>query len=142
MCTWAEGLADRSPCGYIRMSPLGSGSVLNLAGMSTSVPSNVCQRFQPAFSKPNIFLGLGSSTTSMPSACRRSAPISPSIWYGSTTLTGVPGLSRPKRLAEPGDDADVGAGAGGASEIDGDAVGGLVVDRGDDTLPAGEAWDG
>ena len=75
------------------MSPLASGTVLNRSGTSTGVPSKVVQGFQPAFSKPNMFRRPPRGTTSTPRASCRSGAISPSIWYGSTTLTGVPGGS-------------------------------------------------
>jgi len=89
------GGAEASPSGYISRSPLGSGVVLKPLGTSTGVPSNVVHGFQPSFLKPNIVAGAPSGTTSTPNAAIKSGAISPNIWYGSTTLTGVPGASRP-----------------------------------------------
>ena len=65
------------------------------SGTSTGVPSNVVQGFQPSFLKPNIVVGAPSGTTSTPSAAIKSGAISPNIWYGSMTFTGVPGASSP-----------------------------------------------
>ena len=77
------------------MSPLGCGSVLNAPGTNSGVPSKNVHGFQPLLANPNMFFVPARPTTSTPRASIRSGAISPSIWYGSTTFTGVPGRSSP-----------------------------------------------
>ena len=75
------------------MSPLGSGWVLKPPGTSTGVPSKVVHGFQSLYWKPKNDLAPPRPTTSTPKRRLQSGAISPSIWYASVTLTGVPGGS-------------------------------------------------
>ena len=77
------------------MSPFSSGSVLKSPGTSTGVPPKVVQGFQSSWAKPKKLAGGPTPRMSTPSASIRSGSISPSIWKGSETFTGVPGGSRP-----------------------------------------------
>jgi hypothetical protein len=90
-----EGGAVLSPSGYISRSPFGSGSVLKPSGTRSGMPSKATHGFQPSFRNPNMVEVPVNGSTSTPSASTKSGPISPSIWYGSITLTGVPGASSP-----------------------------------------------
>lgn len=84
----ALGAADVSPSGYISRSPVPSSTVvLKLWGTSTSVPSNRVNGFQPASSVPSNDLRPSTPITSAPSGSRSASSTSPSIWYGSITLT-------------------------------------------------------
>lgn len=71
---------DRSPSGYMRIEPFGSGSVLNASGISRGVPSNSVHGFQPSLRKPKSVFGPVNGITSTPKASTRSGLIFPNIW--------------------------------------------------------------